>query len=186
MKLALVLIDVQNDYFPPEGRRPLPDAHAALPNIHRLLAAARAKGIHVIHVVTEKLDPGGDAFVHGTTGQQMHPSIEPQADEEVVLKHFPGSFTQTALEAYVRRSGADTLIICGYQTQMCCDTTTRQARERGFKVWFASDATASRDMQLGDTVIPHRQVHETVLAIMSTMFGAWVATTDRIIAAMDR
>lgn len=139
----------------------------------------------MIHAVNEKLDPNVVAFVHGTKGAEMHPSIEARPGEETVLKHFPGSFTQTAPEAYLRRAGTDTLIICGYQTQMCCDTTTRQASERGFKVWFAADATASRDMRLGDRVIPHRAVHETVLALMSTMFDAWVAPTAEIIRAMD-
>lgn len=184
MKLALVLIDVQNDYFPPEGKRPLPDAYKALPQIHKLLDAARAKGIPVLHVVTEKLDRNAEQFRHGTPGVEIHGSIKVQPEELTILKHYPGSFTQTALEAYLRREQADTIIICGYQTQMCCDTTTRQASERGFKVWFASDATASRDMRLRGEVIPHTDVHRTVLAIMETMFGAWVATTDEIIAAM--
>lgn len=184
MKLGLVLIDVQNDYFPPEGKRPLPDAHKALPQIHNLLEAARAKGLPVIHVVHEKLDRNAGAFAPGSPGVEIPDSIQVLPGELKVLKHFPGSFTQTALEAYLRREQVDTIIICGYQTQMCCDTTTRQASERGFKVWFASDATASRDMHVRGTTIPHAAVHETVLAVMETMFGAWVATADEIVAAM--
>ena len=76
----------------------------------------------------------------------------------MVKKHFPGSFTQTPLKAYLRRAGVDTLVVSGFQTHHCCDTTTRQARERGFAVLFAEDATATRDLTLQGRVVTAAEV----------------------------
>jgi nicotinamidase-related amidase len=104
--------------------------------------------------------------------------------EHRLVKHFPGSFTQTALEAYLREEGVDAVIIAGFQTQLWCDTTTRQARERGFGVIFASDATAARDQRLGDRVIPHAEIHERTLAVMASSFGARVLPAAEIAAIL--
>ncbi|HYG57404.1 MAG TPA: cysteine hydrolase family protein [Symbiobacteriaceae bacterium] len=182
MSLALLVIDVQNDYFHDSGPYLLPDREPALACIHALLTGARAKGVPIFHIVHEQLAPDASYFRTGSEGAAIHSSIEVLPGEVKVLKHFPGSFWQTPLEAYLRRAGADTVIVCGFMTQMCCDTTTRQARERAFKTWFCSDATTARSLTYNGITVSHRQVHETTLAVMS-QFGR-VATAAEIIADM--
>jgi nicotinamidase-related amidase len=182
MTPALVIIDVQNEYFAPEGLWALPDAEAALAHIQELLAAARDARLPVFHVVHENLDPQGPVFRPGSRNVEMRAGLDVRTGEQRILKHYPGAFTQTPLEAYLRRAGADTLIICGFMTHMCCDTTTRQASERGYSVWFASDATATRDLKLGDKVIPHQTIHESTLAVMTRF--ATVLSTDEILARL--
>lgn len=180
MKPALLVIDVQNEYFAPHGRWVLPDGEAALERVQRLLEAARAGGHPVFHVRHESLDPGAPVFRPGSRGVEPHPAIEVRPGELRIQKHYPGSFTQTPLEAYLGRAGADTVVICGYMTHMCCDTTTRQARERGFGVWFASDATATRDLTLNGETVSHREIHRATLAVMAQF--ATVAPAEDIVA----
>lgn len=178
MKPGLVIIDVQHEYFAPEGRWPLPDAPKALARIQELLGAAREAGIPVFHVTHEGLDPNAPVFRAGSPGARMHEAISILPGEQHITKHFPGSFTQTPLEAYLRRAGIDTLIVCGFMTHLCCDTTTRQASERGLSVLFTSDATATRDLALRGETVPHQRVHETTLAVMTNF--ATVLTTEEI------
>lgn len=181
-KVALLVIDVQNEYFAPLGKWVLPGGDEALVRIRALLDAHRRAGLPVFHIVHESLDPASPVFRPGTPAVGIHPAIDPRPGERRILKHFPGSFTQTPLEAYLRLSGADTVVICGFMTHMCCDTTTRQARERGFRVWFASDATATRHLRLADRVVPHHVVHETTLAVMAEF--AEVLTSEAIVGRL--
>lgn len=179
MKPALLVIDVQNEYFAPDGLWPLPDAEAALANIQRLIAAARASGVPVIHITHESLDPRAPVFQPGSRNIEIREGIAVRPGERHIVKHFPGSFTQTPLEAYLRQDGVDTVIIAGFMTHLCCDTTSRQAKERFFAVLFAADATATRDLKLNGETVPHRQVHDTTLAVMTNF--ASVLPTDAIV-----
>jgi nicotinamidase-related amidase len=93
---------------------------------------------------------------------------------------LPGSFTGTSLEQALREAGVSRLIVTGFMTQMCVDTTTREAAHRGFKVTVAADATAAMDVKAPDgQVIPHDQVHRTHLGSL-TGFLAEIKRTDDI------
>jgi nicotinamidase-related amidase len=167
MKSGLLVVDVQNEYFAAHGKWVLPDGEQALERIQALLAAARATDTPVFHVVHEGLDPQARVFRAGSDGALMHPALTVQPGEQVIKKHFPGAFTQAPLEAYLRRAGVDTVIVSGYMTQLCCDTTTRQARERDFDVLFAADATAARDLTGADgEIVPHATIQRATLAAM--------------------
>jgi nicotinamidase-related amidase len=181
MKSGLLVIDAQNEYFAPYGKWVLPEGEQALERIQTLLAAARATDTPVFHIVHEGLDPQARVFRAGSDGARMHPALAVQPGEQVIKKHFPGAFTQTPLEAYLRRAGVDTVIVSGYMTQLCCDTTTRQARERDFDVLFAADATAARDLAGADgEVVPHATIQRATLAAMGQF--AQVLPTETIIA----
>lgn len=108
MKAALLVIDAQNEYFPPHGQWVVPDGEPALAQIQVLLTAARQGGVPVFHIVHEALDPRSPVFRPGSASIEIHPDIAVLPGERRVLEHFPGSFTQTALEAYLRVAGADT------------------------------------------------------------------------------
>jgi nicotinamidase-related amidase len=178
MKPALVVIDVQNEYFAPHGQWVLPEGERALAHIRALLATAREAGTPVIHVTHERLGATSGVFVPGSVGAQMHEGIDVRPGEVMIRKHFPGAFTQTPLEAHLRQAGADTLIVSGYMTHMCCDTTTRQASERGYSVLFAADATATRDLIVNGVTVPHTAIQESELAVMTGF--ASVLTAEEI------
>lgn len=182
MKQALLVIDVQNEYFAPHGRWVLPEGERALERIQALLAGAREAEVPVFHIVHVALDPQSPVFRPGSDGARMHPAIEARPGERVITKHVPGSFFQTPLEMYLRQAGVEGVVICGFMTHLCCDTTTRQARERGFAVTFAADATATRDLSRDGVTVPYQVVQDTTLAVM-TQFAA-VKDTSTILATL--
>jgi nicotinamidase-related amidase len=181
-KTALLIIDAQQEYFAPIGKMVLPDGPQAVGRIAKALAWARARQVPVFHVVHESRRPGATTFAPGSPALEIHPAVAPAAGEPVIQKHLPGSFTNTALEAELRKRGIERVIVSGFMTQMCCDTTTREAAHRGFKVTLLSDATAAMDVKAPDGgVIPHDQVHRTHLASLNG-FLAEVKRTDDVIA----
>jgi nicotinamidase-related amidase len=178
MTPALLVIDVQNEYFAPHGQWALPEGERALIQIQALLAAARDTGTPVIYVTHERLGATSGVFVPGSIGAQMHPAIDVRPGEAVLRKHFPGAFTQTPLEAHLRHAGADTIIVSGFMTHLCCDTTSRQASERGYPVLFASDATATRDLTVNGVTVSHASIQQSELAVMTNF--ATVLTAEEI------
>jgi nicotinamidase-related amidase len=179
MKPALLVIDAQKYYFAPYGKSILPDGEKAMNSIVQLVQAARDHDIPIMYIVHEAIKPGATTNLPGTIDVELHDRLDVRQGDVKIVKHFPGSFTQTDLEARLRLASIDTVIICGYMTHQCCDTTTRQASERLFDILFASDATASRDLMIAGKPIPHHVVHETTLAIMTHF--AQVIPTDEIV-----
>jgi nicotinamidase-related amidase len=181
-RAALLVIDAQQEYFFPLGKLPLPDGPAAIQRIVALLRWAREHGVAVFHVTHENSKPGAAIFAPGSAALAIHPSVTPAAGEPVIQKHLPGAFTGTSLEADLRRLGIERVIVSGFMTQMCCDTTTRQAAHLGFKVTILSDATAAMAVRGPDGVmIPHDVVHRTHLGSLGG-FLADVRRSDEIIA----
>jgi nicotinamidase-related amidase len=178
-KTALLIIDAQQEYFAPGGKVVLPAGPSAVKQIARVLAWARAQRWPIVHVVHESRRPGAAIFVPGTAALEIHPEVRPSAGEPIVTKHLPGSFTGTSLEQTLLEAGVG-LVVTGFMTQMCVDTTTREAAHRGFKVTVLADATAAMDVKAPDgQVIPHDQVHRTHLGSLSG-FLAEIKHTDDI------
>jgi nicotinamidase-related amidase len=140
----------------------------------------------VVHVVHESRRPNPTTFAPGSPALEIHPAVRPVAGEPVVTKHLPGSFTNTGLEEHLHRHGIEQVIISGFMTQMCCDTTAREAAHRGFKVLMTADAMAAMPVKGPDgVVVPHDQVHRTHLGSLNG-FLATVTTVPAVIGASGR
>lgn len=173
---ALIVIDVQNEYFP-GGVWALPDAGKALPNILRLIDSAREAGDRVVfiqHVAPES----SPVFAKGSPGGQLRPELSIAEREKTFQKTHPSAFQDTGLHEWLQQAGLEAVDVCGFMTQMCCDTTTRAAYEKGYKVRLFSDACAARDVSFNDTMIPHDVVHNTHLGSIARF--AEVLLTDEI------
>lgn len=180
-KTALLIIDAQQEYFAPIGKVVLPDGPKAVDRIADTLRWARESRVPVFHIVHESRRPGATTFVPGSPALAIHDAVAPRAEEPIITKHLPGAFTDTPLEAELRRRGIERVIVSGFMTQMCCDTTTREAAHRGFRVTLLSDATAAMDVKGPDgVVIPHDQVHRTHLGSLNG-FLAEVKRSDEVI-----
>jgi nicotinamidase-related amidase len=180
-RTALLIIDAQQEYFAPIGKIVLPDGLQAVSRIAQALEWARARALPVIHVVHESRRPNATTFVPGSEALAIHPAVTPAAGEPVIQKHLPGAFTNTTLEDELRKRGIERVIVSGFMTQMCCDTTAREAAHRGFKVTLLADATAAMDVRGPDgAVIPHDIVRRTHLASLNG-FLAEVKRTDDVI-----
>jgi nicotinamidase-related amidase len=178
-RTALIVIDAQQEYFAPVGKVVLPHGPAAAERIATTLEWARGAHVPVIHVVHESRRPGATTFVPGSPALEVHPLAKPVPGEVVITKHLPGSFTGTPLEEMLRRQGIERLVLSGFMTQMCVDTTARQAAHLGFKVTVLSDATAAMDVRSPDGgVIPAADVHRTHLASLSGFLAEVKRSTD--------
>ena len=161
---ALIVIDAQQEYFAPLGKVVLPGGPAAAQRIAAALEWARGRDVPVVHVVHESRKPAATIFAPGSPALEIHPDARPRDGEPVLQKHLPGSFTGTSLESLLRRRGAQRVVLAGFMTQMCVDTTARQAAHLGFQVTVLADATAAMGVTGPDgEPIAAEQVHRTHL-----------------------
>lgn len=161
---ALIVIDAQQEYFAPLGKVVLPGGPAAAQRIAAALEWARGRGVPVLHVVHESRKPGATIFAPGSPALAIHPDARPRDGEAVVQKHLPGSFTATPLETLLRERDVRRVLLAGFMTQMCVDTTARQAAHLGFQVTVLADATAAMGVTGPEgELIPAEQVHRTHL-----------------------
>jgi len=171
MPTALVLIDLQNDYFP-GGAMELVGADAAVGRAAALLAAFRRRSLPIFHVRHIAKRPGATFFVPGTAGADIHPSVAPAAGEAVLTKHFPNAFRETTLLESLRGVEAGSLVVAGMMTHMCVDTSVRAAADLGFACSLAHDACATRDLQFGGTTVGAAEVQLAYLAGLNGSFAA--------------
>jgi nicotinamidase-related amidase len=173
---ALLVIDVQNEYFA-GGALPVTHPTDSLPRILEAMDQASKAGIPVV-VVRHSEATSEDAFQAGTEAWQLRPEVEGRPRSHLVDKRLPGSFTNTDLEAFLRSREVDTVVISGYMTQMCCDTTARQAAHMGLGVEFLSDATGTLDFDNEAGRIAAEELHRSVLVTQQSAFARVVSTEE--------
>ncbi len=176
-KRALIIIDIQNDYFP-DGRWALSGMEAAAENAARLLAAARAAGDLVIHVRHEFPTADAPFFAPGSVGAQIHSTVRNLEGEHVVLKHSINSFRDTDLKEVLDRNGIQEVVICGAMSHMCVDAATRAANDFGYNCIVVHDACASRDLEFNGVKIPAAQVHAAFMAALHFGYATSVTTEE--------
>lgn len=180
---ALVVIDVQNFYFP-GGRMALADPLPASVQARKLLERFRASGWPVVHVQHLPKGQAEPAPATGDEAYRIHPSVLPAKGETVIGKHHANAFRDTDLLAALRRAGARRLVIAGMQTHMCVEAATRHAADLGFEVVVVHDACATRALRFGTTEVPAAQVHAAALASMSGSY-ARVVSTDELLEELS-
>jgi len=170
MGSALLIVDIQNDYFP-GGAMELVGSAEAADRAAGLLRAFREKGAPVIHMQHVSTRPAATFFRPGTEGVKIHASVAPLASETVFQKHFPNSFRETPLLEHLRGKDIGRLVIAGMMTHMCIDTTTRAAADLGFECLLAHDACATRDLAFGTGKVAAKDVHTAFIAALNGLFA---------------
>lgn len=176
-KRALVLIDVQNDYFP-GGKWTLSGIEAAADNAAGLLEAARAAGDLVVHVRHEFPNADAPFFAPGSPGAQIHPKVRNLEGEPVILKHHVNPFLETDLRALLDRHGIEEVVICGAMSHVCVDAGTRAASDLGYRCVVVHDACAARDQEFEGAVVPAAQVHAAFMAALRFGYAKLVSTDE--------
>lgn len=179
---ALLVIDIQNDYFP-GGRMELEGADAAGAKAAAALAAFRARRLPVFHVRHLSTRPGASFFVPGTPGALIHACVAPAPGEPVFEKNFPNSFRGTELHERLHKAGIEKLVVAGMMTHMCVDSSVRQAFDLGYRVSLIADACATRAQTFAGQALPASQVHAAFLAALDGLF-ARVAPADAILQSL--
>jgi nicotinamidase-related amidase len=167
---ALVVIDIQNDYFP-GGAMELEGADAAAAKTGAALKRFREEGLPIIHVRHLSIRPGATFFLPNTRGAEIHAAVQPRDGETVVEKNFPNAFRNTSLHSLLERNGAKNLVVAGMMTHMCVDATVRHAADLGYKVTLLGDACATRAQSYAGESVPARQVHAAFLAALNGFYA---------------
>jgi nicotinamidase-related amidase len=177
-KRALIVIDVQNEYF--DGALPItdPPREQSLENIGRAMAAATEAGVPVIVVRHGTKDASEGIFLEGSHAWELHPEIERRPRDFLIDKTLPGSFTDTELGSVLEDAGVDTVAITGYMTHMCVDTTSRQAAHRGLAVEILNDATGTLPLENSGGSAAGEELHRATLVAQGQFFADIVSTDD--------
>ncbi len=181
---CLLVVDMQRYFVAPEGAAFLPGAKAVLGNVQGLIHAFRTAGRPVIYTRhahhPERLDAGimaewwGDMILEGTADSEIYEGVAPLENEKVVTKHRYSGFYNTDLELILRVLRIEDLAICGVMTNLCCESTARDAFYRDFRVFFHADATAT------DTEEMH------VASLLNLSYGfAFVTSAERTIRDLN-
>jgi nicotinamidase-related amidase len=175
---ALVMIDCQNTYR--EGVMQLSGVEPALIEARRVLDLARSLGRPVIHIQHDA-GPGTPYDVRAPIGQ-ISDIVAPVADEKVITKNYPNSFVQTDLDEELKRLGVKTLVLAGFMTHVCINSTARGAFNLGYTTTVIGNATATRDLPaVGGGVVPADQLHRASLAALTDIFAVVVPSTDDLL-----
>jgi nicotinamidase-related amidase len=177
MTAALLLIDIQNDYFP-GGAMEVVGATEATIQAAKLLSAFRAKSRPVIHIQHIAARPGATFFLPNTSGAEIHMSVRPNADEPVFQKNFPNSFRDTRLLEHLRSASISQLVVAGMMTHMCIDTTVRAAADLGFACSLAHDACATRSLSFNGVQLSAENVQVAYLAALNGLFAKVVSAGE--------
>ncbi|MDF3163082.1 cysteine hydrolase family protein [Pseudomonas proteolytica] len=176
-KQALILIDIQNDYFP-QGKWPLVDVEAAADKAQQLLQAFRQAGDAVIHVRHEFTADDAPFFTPGSEGAHLHPKVLNENDEPVVLKHFVNAFRQTNLREVLEQRSITDLVVVGSMSHMCIDAVVRAAADYGYTVTVIHDACATRDLEFNGKTVAAAQVHEAYMASLAFAYASVVSADE--------
>ncbi len=162
---ALLIIDIQDFYFP-GGDLPLKEPGKAAANASLLADHFRNNGMPVIYI-KHNYEPGGSINI----------LVKPAPGDMIFTKDKANSFVGTGLEDYLRKQHIDTLVICGMQTQMCVEATTRAASDLGFTCILVEDACTTRDLNYNNYVIRAADVHYSTLATLKS-YASVVTTSE--------
>lgn len=175
MSQALLVIDVQESFRSTERWQTISDPEV-LPRIAELLARFRAAGSPVFWVLHSDPDTGSD-FDPGNGLVRVVDTLEPAADEPVIVKTTINSFTSTDLEQRLRAAGVDRLVLCGIRTDQCVETTARIATDLGFDTTVVLDATATNPAG----ALTAQQVVERTAEVLAAREFAHVVTLDELV-----
>lgn len=177
MNTALLMLEIQNDYFP-NGRIPLEKSLEACAKAETVLNACRNKKLPVIHVQHVSTQPDATYFLPCTRGTDFYPAVQPVKHETIIKKHYPNSFKDTGLLNHLIKNQINHLVICGMMTQSSIDATVRAAYDLGFSCTVLQDACAAKQLEFNHTAISALNVHYAFLAALQSTYATVMSSDD--------
>ena len=182
-KRALIVVDVQNEYFSGGLLIEHPPVSQTLPNVGRAMDAARAAGVPVV-VVQNTAPPEAPVFVKGTPGWELNEVVASRHRDHYIEKNLPSVFTGTDLKDWIAAHGIDTLTVIGYMTHNCDASTIFEAAHLGLNVEFLGDATGSLSYENSAGQASAEEIHRVFSVVFQSRFAA-VLGTDEWIDALN-
>ena len=179
---ALLLIDLQNDYFESfeNAKWKLKNTEEAASNALKLLNKFREKNMKIIHVRHEFNAENPPFFAPNSQGAKIHDSLTPKENETQVLKHDVNSFKNTNLKEILDDSNITNVIIVGAMSYMCIDAVARAASDFGYKCFVAHDACTTSDVEFNGIKVEAAIAHAAFMAALQFAY-AKVETTNEIL-----
>lgn len=178
MKKALIVIDLQNDYFS-GGKMELQMVDESLLQTNKLIKYAREKQYKIYFVQHFAIKDNATFFIKNTQGVELNKNLDIQ-DDMIIEKNYPNSFRDTKLKEELDKENINELIICGAMTHMCIDTTVRAGFDLGYKITLANDACATKDLNFKEKTIKSCDVHYSFISALASVFCE-VKETEQII-----
>ncbi len=167
MEKALIVIDLQNDYFS-GGNMELVNINATLQKTNKLIQYAREQR-YKIFIIQHFAEEGASFFALKTEGVEINQGLDIQ-NGIIISKNYPNSFRETKLHEELQANNIDSIIVCGAMSHMCIDTTVRAGFDLGYKIELASDACATRDLEFKDEIIKAQDVHNSFMSALGSAF----------------
>jgi nicotinamidase-related amidase len=167
---ALVVIDLQRDYFP-GGKFVLPGIERVAAQAGALIDVFRTHGLPVIHVRHLERDPSVGFLLEGTPGSEIEPRVAPAGQDLLITKNWPNAFRDTTLARILHVLGPRDLVFCGAMTNMCIDATVRAAFDSGFHCTVIDDACAASDLEFNGVTIPSTYVQGAFMGALASAYG---------------
>ncbi|XPV69107.1 MAG: cysteine hydrolase family protein [Halarcobacter sp.] len=177
MSKALILIDIQNDYFE-GGAFELVNSQEASLKAKKLLEYFRKEKMPIFHIQHINIREGSTFFLPDTKGIQIHENVKPLENEIIIEKNFPNSFLQTSLEEQLDKQNIKELVICGMMSHMCVDSTTRAAFDMGYSCTLVHDACTTRDLEFHGKKIKASEVHNSFMSALGSVFAKLVSIDE--------
>ncbi len=178
---ALIVVDVQNEYVTGKMRITYPDVYESLANVGRAMDFAREYAMPIV-VIQQSEPEDAVVFARGSDGFDLHDVVGERHRDVLLTKEMPSAFPETGLDAWLRARDVDTVVVVGFMTQHCVESTIRDAMHRGFDVEFLADAAGTLDLVDQAGARSAREIHETACVVLQTGFaavtstGAWMDT----------
>lgn len=179
---ALIVIDVQNEYVTGTLRIEYPEISTSLANVGKAMDCAKQHGIPIV-VVQQNAPETSPIFAKGSNAWQLHDTVASRPFDHRIEKNLPSAFPGTDLADWLSERGIDTLVVVGYMTHNCVDSTIRQAVHQGMAVEFLSDAAGSLPYANKAGALSAKAMHEAFCVVMQSRFAA-VLDTDEWIRLM--
>jgi nicotinamidase-related amidase len=179
---ALIVVDLQNDYFP-GGKWQLEGTEAAAQNAAKLLEEFRAKKLPIVHVRHEFPTSDAPFFAPNSEGVKVHISVQELENEPVIVKQQINSFRETNLKETLDSLAVDNVLICGAMSHMCIDAVTRAANDFGYNCAVAHDACATLALEFNGITVPASQVHAAFMSALAFAY-ANVSSTEELLAEL--
>ncbi|MDO5088276.1 MAG: cysteine hydrolase family protein [Leptotrichiaceae bacterium] len=170
MKKALIIIDVQNDYFP-NGKSELFQSEEVLEKIIQILKYFRKNGFPVYYIKHISKKEGAGFFLPNTKGAEIHEKIRPLSKEKVIVKHFHNSFFKTELHKELQKDSINELVICGMMTHMCVDTTVRAGKDLGYNIILIEDGCTTKGLEWNGMQICAEAVQNVYMSSLNNKFA---------------
>ena len=176
-KRALLLIDVQNEYV--TGNLPIeyPPLESSLPNITEAIARAKEYGIPII-VVKQVAPAASTIFSLGSQGAELHPIVHSIGADLVVEKSLPSALAGTGLGEWFRSQKIETLVVAGFMSQNCVESTIRHAAHEGWPVEYLHDASGTVSFENKMGFLSAKAMHEAVCIVLQSRFAAVLRTNE--------